>query len=133
MRFRIWIYKYIRLRNFVIIIASIVLQGCVSSDILVIMDNHPEPLKGMATATLMSGTFYAEDSKGLLCSGVYDSRNADPKLHVSFRCSDSRSGNASIERYGEYLKNGYGQGILNDGTIIHIYLGFEIERGKANH
>lgn len=116
-------YKDSPVRILFILIGSVLLHGCISTDIHVNVDNRPEPLKGMAAATLISGTFYAEDSKGLYCNGAYDSTDVSPRLQVRFQCSDGRSGSASVSRYGEYLENGSGQGQLSDGTAINVYLG----------
>lgn len=109
--------------------ASAALCGCgISADIYVEADNHPEPLKGMATATCLTGTFYAEDNGKLYCNGAYNSRDGSPSLEVNFQCSDGRSGKATVNRYGDYLQHGTGQGQLSDGTAIKVYMGDEAKQ-----
>lgn len=109
---------------------ALLLSGCITSDILVDVDNHPEKLTGMATGNFLTATFYAEDSQGLLCTGAYNWYDTARYLEANFQCSDGRSGKVYIDRYGDYNENGSGKGVLNDGTKLRVYLGDEAQKQK---
>lgn len=104
------------------------LSACITSNIVVNVDNRPEKLAGMAIGNFLTATFYAEDSTGLLCTGSYNWYDTAQYMEADFQCSDGRSGKAYIERYGDYNQHGLGEGVLSDGTKLQVYLGDEVKK-----
>lgn len=112
------------LKKIILILIPIFLTACaVRTGILVEMEDKKTPLLGEAVATLVSGDFHVESLDGYSCSGTYDQYTQTSILKVNVKCSDGRYGEVAIMRTGPNLRNGSGEGRLNDGARFRVLLG----------
>ena len=112
------------LRTYIVILIAFLIAGCtVRTGILVEVSDGTKPLLGEAIATFTSGTFQVENLDGLRCEGTYDQWTESPMLKTEVNCSDGRSGEVMLLRTGPNLKNGSGEGLLNDGTKFKVLMG----------
>ena len=98
---------------------SIAFAGCAYSPITMNIEDTEDLLLGEAGG----GLFKAVSLKNLSCEGTYSLLSQSHHLHVSFACSDGRTGNAQVLRTGHALRNGSGIGVLNDGKRVRILIG----------
>lgn len=82
-----------------------------------------EVLTGLATAATSGGTFRIMNAR-LICSGVYDARDASTIISFGVTCTDGSQGTASVTRDKSMMA---GQGIvsMSNGEVWRVVFGAE--------
>lgn len=97
------------------------LAGCsVTAPVAAISENG-QIMRGQATATLESGSFYVSDGK-VRCGGNYDPLDMSETIPLSILCNDGRTGIGSATRTADGA-SGSGQFSMNDGSQWRFVFG----------
>jgi hypothetical protein len=101
-------------------------MGCCACGVtgpVTVLSENGQTLRGRYTATLSSGTFSVTDGK-LTCLGSFDPSAMSTTISIAVKCSDGRSGTATVER--DYWNNSStGTVQMDDGSRATLGIGFD--------